>query len=408
MPPTYVPTTPGSGATTPTVGPAGPGQGGATTPTAGGPGAGAGGTGTAPTQVPGGGPGLAGIANNITQAAAKEAGTLTEGLTQEQIDQLKEATFTRVWFEKGKAITKVEWSEPKALRGETVKISVKATDYDPDTPVKLSIFAFHSPGHMRDRGVSYRMELVSLETKLDADGAAETDYTFDHDVDAKVKVKASIEDKFKTSTPLMYSVEAPTEESMGTDEELEVELPPEEGSDVTALVGDKVKLMAETEGMPEGAPIKFSLYVDGGAVADSFATVSATVIENKVSSDWQVEYHEDAALRCEGATDFHQLESENKLLVSMEAPDDLSTDEEAGAESAAADTATAEATAAAAAPGPDVAAAAGPGAETAVPDDMAGIDVDDLSSAGPEGEAPKPADETAAKPPEAAEGELPG
>ena len=102
--------------------------------------------------------------------------------------------------------------------------------------------------------------------------------------------------KEKSSKPLSYTLEEPGEEDLSTDEDEEVELPPEEGEDVNAIVGDKIKLMAELEQMPDNTPIKFTLYPDGKELGDAFASVVANSLGDEVSSEWTVEYHEDATV----------------------------------------------------------------------------------------------------------------
>jgi len=399
--PGYIPG--GSGNPGPSLG-GGPGAGGAAggSPTAGGPGGPGGGPGG--LNPLGGLPGLAGIGNNVSGLADEGAGLLTEGMTPEQIEAIKKGIVKRVWFEKGKTIQSVAFDVDTGIKGDKVNITAKTKDFEPDTPMKLTVWAFHSPAVVREKQAPYRLELATLEGKVDADGKVDVEFELNHEFDAKIKVRAKIDDFEKSSLPLQYTVEEPGEEGLSTDEDEEVELPAEEGEDVNAIVGDKIKLMAELEQMPDNTPIKFVLYPDGSEPSDAFATVVANSLGDEVSSEWTVEYHEDAAVTCQAGTDFHQETAENKLNIATEALDDLSTDEDeeegeeedplvtADAGAAAKPEGEAVAADAAAAPSDDsIVDASAPVAKDGAPVEITkeSLEVDDLASAeGAEPETP--------------------
>jgi hypothetical protein len=263
---------------------------------------------------------------------------------------------------------------------------VKSTGFDPDTPVKLQIVAFHSVGDVSKGEKSYRELLATLDAIVDGEGNASAEYELAHDRDAKIKVRAEIEDKHKTSRPLTYLAEPPSEgaeppvadaDDLSTDEE------EDEGKDVNAFAGDKVKLMAETADMPEFAKVMLSVYPDGKTVDDRVAAIEAQVQENTVVAEWPAESPEDATLVFDCATPFSSMTSENKLHITVEPPDDLATEKLAKNEASGSDAATASARAAA------------PGTDAQASIDAGNAETDDLSSAAAEGAAEGGGDEVA-------------
>ncbi|MFC1707662.1 hypothetical protein ACFL59_12745 [Planctomycetota bacterium] len=288
-------------------------------------------------QVPGGGAGFAGLGENVTGLAAEDAGSLTEGLTPEEIEELKKGEFVRAWFEvSSKAIAKVGWSTQKAVKGDAVKISVKAPGFDADTPVKFIVTAKHSATAIKD-GAPPEAEVTSFDATLDDGGAAEVEWPSSYDLDARLFVEAQIEDKKKRSKPLKFYAAPPPETSGATEGESPDDAAADADDDAVqegnfAFVGDSVQLMAECTEMPEDAQIKFMIYVAGEGKENAVASVLGTAAGNMVIADWQVEHYEDAEFSFTVATEFTEMEAEETLKVSLEAADDMAEGDEGPSE----------------------------------------------------------------------------
>ncbi len=103
----------------------------------------------------------------------------------------------------------------------------------------------------------------------------------------------------------------------------------EKATQVTAVMDDKLKMVAETEGMPDGALLKFSIFTYGQKPEDAFTVLESGITANRAEAEWTCDLNRDAALVFEVASDFTSKQATTQVTYHVEAPSDLET--EAGA-----------------------------------------------------------------------------
>jgi hypothetical protein len=187
------------------------------------------------------------------------------------------------------------------------------------------IHARHSSQDVKD-GAAVSAEIATLDGTVSGDGVASVDWEANHDLNARLRVEVTVGDKKKSSRSVKYFVEATSDADAGA--EFPEEEPTLNSDGVIGFIGDKVKLMAECQEMPDDAPIKFTLFLKGDSVDNAVASVMGKCFDQVASAEWNVEYHEEAELSFEAKTEYANVAAENSCAVRFEPEDDMGTMDE--------------------------------------------------------------------------------